>query len=318
MARPAAVTPTISKDETFLDGSVHYMAAVDRSAYFGTGRAGQVVAAASAVLARLPDRRLSVRDPRGKTVPVSYFTQHLIVIVRALCDALRSALASTSERVLWPTPSEKADDLANHAANLNRARDGGGGDGDGRDRCGGGGSDGRDRRGGGSGRNHHGGSGHSSGGGGNGLRMGSLYRSKGGGDHSRSSGGKSSRQNSGRGAGSYTSGPPSESSVGGEVGSPPPDVKVVQPLIKQVPFLVHVASFTERLAKTTISVESAPVLSSVLARERQAAVYEAASRAEAEHLGTVKYEYVNIDTRKTARITSLPSTNPYRLSPPNN
>ena len=112
-ARPAAATPTISKDGAFLDGSVHCMAVVDRGAHFGTDRAGQVVAAASAVLSQLPDRRLSVRDARGKTGSVSCFTQHLKVIVRALCDALRSAHASTSKRVLWPTPSEYADDLAN-------------------------------------------------------------------------------------------------------------------------------------------------------------------------------------------------------------
>ena len=140
--------------------------------------------------------------------------------------------------------------------------------------------------------------------------MGSVSRGKGGGGHSRSSGGKSSRQNAGRGAGSYTSGPPSASSVGGEVGSPRPDVKVVQPLKKQVPSLLDVASSTESLAKMTISAESAQPLSSAVARERLAAVDEAAARAESEHIDTVKYKYVNIDTRKMAHITSLPPTNP--------
>ena len=65
---------------------------------------------------------------------------------------------------------------------------------------------------------------------------------------------------------------------GGEVGSPPPDVKVVQPLKRQVPSLVDVVSLTERLAKITISAESAQPLSSALARERQAAVDEAVAR----------------------------------------
>ena len=230
VARPAAATPTISKDGAFLDSSVHCMAAVDRSAYFGTYRAGQVVAAALAVLSQLPDRRLSVRDARGKTGPVSYFTQHLTVIVRALCDALRSADASTSERVLWPIPSEYADDWANRVVNLNRARDGGGGDDDGRDRRGGGGSDGRDHRGGGSGRNHHGGSGHSSGGGRNGCRMGSMHRGKGGGGHSRSSGGKSSRQTRVGGLVTAPRAHPPTLRRGGKLGHPPPHVKVVQPL----------------------------------------------------------------------------------------
>ena len=251
-----------------------------------------------------------MRDARGNTGPVSYFTQHLTVIVCALCDVLRSAHASTSERVLWPIPSEYADDLAYQAANLNCTRDGGGGDGGGHDRRGGGGSDGRDGRGRGSGRNHHGGFGHSSGGGGKVRCMGSLYRAKGGGGHSWSSGGKSCRQNSGRGANSYTSGPPSDFSVGGEVGSPPPDVNVVQPLERQIPSLIDVASFTESLAKMTISVESGQPLSSAFAHERQAAVDEAAARAKAEHIDAVKYKCVNNDTRKMAGITTLPPTHP--------
>ena len=306
VVRPAAMTPTISKDGAFLDGSVHCITAVDRSAQFGTDRAGQVVAAASAVLSQLPDRRLSVRDARCNTGPVSYFTQHLTVIVRALCDVLRSIQAPTSERALWSTPSDYADDLANQAANLNRARDGGDGDGGVRDRRGGGGSDGRNRRRGGSGRNHHDGFGHSSGGGGNGRHMGSIFRGKGGGGHSRSFGGKSSHENSGRGAGSYASGPTSDSSAGEGVGSPSSDVKVVQPLMRQVPSLKDVASSTERLKKMTISAESAQPLSSALARKRQDAVDEAAARAEAEHIDAVKYKYVNIDTRKMARIAHKP------------
>ena len=61
---------------------------------------------------------------------------------------------------------------------------------------------------------------------------------------------------------------------GGEVGSPPPDVKAVQTLKRQVPSLVDVASSTERLKKMTISAESAQPLSSALARERQAAIDE--------------------------------------------
>ena len=195
------MTPTISKDGAFLDGSVHCMAVVDRSAHFVVDQAGQFVAAASAVLSQLPDWRLSVCDARGKTGPISCFTQHLTVIVRALCDALKSTPASTSKHVRWPTSWEYADDLANQAANHNHARDGGGGDGGGGDRRGSGRSDGRDRRGSGSGINHHGGFGHSSGGVGNGRRMGSVYRGKGGGGHSRSSGRKSIRQNSCEGVG---------------------------------------------------------------------------------------------------------------------
>ena len=90
----------------------------------------------------------------------------------------------------------------------------------------------------------------------------------------------------------------------------PPDVKVVQPLKKKFSSLIDVASSTERLAKMTISTESAQPLSSALARERQAAVDEAAARTDAEHINTVKYKYVNFDTRKMARITLLPPTNP--------
>ena len=151
-----------------------------------------------------------MRDAKGKTGPVSECSQHLTVFVRDHCDALRSAYASTSERVIWPTSSENANDLSNQAANVNPTRDCSGGDGSGRHRRGGGGSDlidrpGRRFRGGGSGRNYHGGSGHSRGGDGNGRRMGSVYRGKGGEGHSRYSGWKSSRQNAGWGAGSYIS-----------------------------------------------------------------------------------------------------------------
>ena len=60
----------------------------------------------------------------------------------------------------------------------------------------------------------------------------------------------------------------------------------------------------------TISAESAQPLSSTLSRKRQVAVDEAVTRTEAEHIDTVKYKYVDIDTRKMARITSLPLTNP--------
>ena len=59
----------------------------------------------------------------------------------------------------------------------------------------------------------------------------------------------------------------------------------------------------------TISAESARPLSSALARERQATIDEAAARAEAEPIDTVKSKYVNIDTRKMVRITPLPPTN---------
>ena len=117
----------------------------------------------SSIGSAVPATRSAATGARRRTGPVSYFTKNLTVIVRALCDALRSTHASISERVLWPSPSEYADDLANQAANINCARDGGGGDGGSRDRRGGCGSDGRDRRVGNSGRNHHGGAGHSSG-----------------------------------------------------------------------------------------------------------------------------------------------------------
>ena len=241
MARSA--TAIIWKDGAFMDGSVHCMSAVSRGAHFGTDLAAQVVATASAVIFQLPDQRLSVRDAKSKTGPVSFFTQELADVVRALCDALRSAHASASERLLWPTSLEYAGSLANRSANTNRSSDGGGGDGDSCDHRGGGGGGGRDRRGS-FGRIHHGGPGHNSGGGGNGRRMGPAHRGKGGG-HSRSSGGKSGRQNSGGGPGYHTSDPPSDSSEGAEVGAPPPDVKVVQPHKRQVPSLVDAAS-TER------------------------------------------------------------------------
>ena len=120
----------------------------------------------------------------------------------------------------------------------------------------------------------------------------------------------SSRQNSGGGAGYYTSGPPSDSLAGGKAGAPPPDVKVIQSLKRQVPFLIDVASSTERLKIMTISAESSQPLSSALARDRQASIDEAAARAAAENVDTVMSKYVNIDTRKIARITSLPPTNP--------
>ena len=277
VARPAAATSTIAKDGSFLDGSVR----------FGTDRAGQVEAAASSELPQLPDRRLSVRDRRGKTGPVSNVTQHLTVIVLALCDAPRSAHASTSERVLWPTPSEYAEDLANQAANLNRARGGGGGDDGGRHRRGCGGSDGRDRQGDGSGRNHHRDSGHSSGGGGNASQMGSMYRRKGGAGHSRSSGGKLGREDSGGGLVPTT---PAHLPTLRRGGSwvPYPDVKVIQPLKRQAPSLIDVASSTGRLKKTAIFAEIAQLLSSPLAHERQAAINEAAARADAKHIDTAK------------------------------
>ena len=165
-ARRCCASPSRGGCGPYRRGVTDHPKGRDRSAHFGTDRASQVVAAASAVLAQLPDRSISVRDPRGETSPVSYSTQYLTFIVCAPCYSLRSAHASTSESVLWPTPSEYADVLASQASNLNRdggGGDGGGGDGGGRDRRRGGGSDGRDSRGGGSGKNHQGGSSHSSG-----------------------------------------------------------------------------------------------------------------------------------------------------------
>ena len=60
----------------------------------------------------------------------------------------------------------------------------------------------------------------------------------------------------------------------------------------------------------TISAESAQALTSALARERQASADAAASLIEAEHIEALTSNCVNIDTRKVARITFLPPTNP--------
>ena len=66
----------------------------------------------------------------------------------------------------------------------------------------------------------------------------------------------------------------------------------------------------------TISAERAQPLSSPLARERQGAIDEAVARTEAEHIDTAKYKYVNVDTRKVARIASPPPTNPNQALAP--
>ena len=63
----------------------------------------------------------------------------------------------------------------------------------------------------------------------------------------------------------------------------------------------------------TIFAESAHPLSSALARERQASIDEAAVRAAAQDVDTVMSKYVSVDTRKMARITSLPPTNPNQV-----
>ena len=58
------------------------------------------------------------------------------------------------------------------------------------------------------------------------------------------------------------------------------------------------------------SAESAQPLSSTLALDRQASVDAAVALIEAEHIDAAMSKYVNSDTRKVARITFLPLTNP--------
>ena len=70
------------------------------------------------------------------------------------------------------------------------------------------------------------------------------------------------------------------------------------------------ASSTERLLFFKISGKRTKPLSSALGRDRQASVDAATALFEAEHIQAVTSKYVNLDTRKVARITPLPPTNP--------
>ena len=80
------------------------MAAVSRGKLFGADLTAQLVAAASAVLSQLPEQRLSVCEARKQSGAVSFFTQEPTIVVDALCDALRRAHATASDRVQRKSP----------------------------------------------------------------------------------------------------------------------------------------------------------------------------------------------------------------------
>ena len=60
--------------------------------------------------------------------------------------------------------------------------------------------------------------------------------------------------------------------------------------------MVDVASSKDKLKKMTIFDNVAQLVSSDLARERQASVDAAAARIDAEHIAAFESKYVNIDT----------------------
>ena len=96
------------------------------------------------------------------------------------------------------------------------------------------------------------------------------------------------------------------------------DVKVIQPLKRQAPSLIDVASSTGRLKKKAIFADIPQLLSSPLAHERQAAINEAAARAHAKHIDTAS-ENTSLLTRTRWRASHpCPPQTLTRLSPHNN